>query len=277
MKINTITISEWSQLLDLEPEFGGSVYRGHANASWELETSIRRTVLNNSVGYMMDEDQFAFVERMCLRTFRSRAHFYLNHLPNNEDHVAWLAIMQHHGTPTRLLDFSFSLYVAAYFALINATTDCCVWAISDNWLRSQGTDYALQFGVKPSNDLRFGELAAIYQAANSILGENNFDADEEATMPPTVLMLELDRQIPRLAIQQGLFLMPTNLKETFMLNLESMYNEDINKIAPITKIVFPYKIRSYALMHLRMMNITAETLFPGIDGFAASLIQHEII
>lgn len=226
MKIETITITEWSQLLDLEPEFGGSVYRGQSNASWELESSIRRTVSNSFVGYKIDEDQFAFAERMSLRTFRSRAHFYLNHLPNDEDHIAWLAVMQHHGTPTRLLDFSFSLYVAAYFALINATADCCVWAIDDGWLRSQGADYALQFGKKPSNELRFGQLSAIYQAGNSILGENNFDADEEATVPPAVLMLELDRQIPRLAIQQGLFLMPTSLKETFITNLETMHNED---------------------------------------------------
>lgn len=277
MKYETITISEWDQLLELEPEFGGWVYRGHSNATWDLETSLRRTVLNNRIGYSYEDSEFSFAERASLRRFKSRAHFYLDHLPREDDLAAWLAIMQHHGAPTRLLDFSYSLYVAAYFALISATTDCSVWAIDDDWLRTQGTSYANKLNITPTNSLRYGQLECIYRAANSVIGENNFDADEEIESEPAVLMVEIERQIPRLAIQQGVFLMPTALTIPFTDNFKTMGGMKTDWPGVIKKIVLDHKLRDHALMHLRMMNITAETLFPGIDGFSASLIQHDML
>lgn len=277
MKFDTITITDWGQLLELAPESNGWVYRGQSDASWNLESSLRRTVLNNQIGYIFVDNNFAFAERMSLRSFKSRSHFYLNHLPGSDDLVAWLAVMQHHGAPTRLVDFSFSLYVAIYFALIGATKEACVWAIDENWLRSEGTTYATSMGYKPSNNLRFGQLASICRTANHIISKNNFDSEDEPEAAPSVLMVEIERQIPRLAIQQGLFLIPTNLEKPFIANLESMSGGETDSRKTIRKIVFPLAIRCHALMHLRMMNITAETLFPGVDGFAASLIQQDML
>jgi len=277
MQYKEIVISEWRQLLDLEPEFGGAVYRGQSDAKWPLETALFRTVANNRNTYGHEDDDFSFAERSSLRSFKSRAHFYLDHLPATEDEIAWLAVMQHHGTPTRLLDFSYSLYVACYFALINTTTDSCVWSIDDHWLRSSGVEFTKSHDIEPTNTLRYGQLSAIYKLANNIIKNNNFDVYEPQQPAPHLLMIEIERQIPRLAVQQGVFLMPTDPSTPFEKNLQGSINSTPCSSTPVKKIVLPYEIRNHALMHLRMMNITAETLFPGIDGFASSLIQHDMI
>ena len=54
---------------------------------------------------------------------------FLGHVPEWEDDFQWLALMQHHGAPTRLLDFTWSPYVAAFLALERAVDDAAVWAI----------------------------------------------------------------------------------------------------------------------------------------------------
>jgi hypothetical protein len=273
LNIETITISEWTQLFDLEPEGGGWVYRGQADANWDLESSLRRTIARNRIRYGFDEADVLYSERASLKSFSARAHFYLRDLPPKEDLVAWLTVMQHHGAPTRLLDFTRSIYVAVFFALMEAVGDSCVWAFNDNWLRGEGSKFAVKNGHDHTDGLRFGELKSSYQAANWVLGHNRFGGEEEDFEHPAVLMVDPDRQIPRLAIQQGLFLFPTSLGVSFMDNLAQLHpcSYSIPK-----KLILKYELRDQALMHLRSMNVTAESLFPGIDGFARSLIQTDM-
>lgn len=87
----------------------GWVYRGHKSQIYRLKPSIERE----------DFGEWAGTEYKILREFQSKApmHFESSQLPSPDCKLRWLAIMQHYGAPTRLLDFTYSPYVALYFAL----------------------------------------------------------------------------------------------------------------------------------------------------------------
>ena len=65
-----------------------------------------------------------------------------------------VSTMQHHGAPTRLLDFTYSVYVAAYFALENADSDgCAVWAVNGPWTLDRARNALLGLGKKSAKRL----------------------------------------------------------------------------------------------------------------------------
>jgi hypothetical protein len=55
------------------------------------------------------------IESGLLRRFKRQAHHYISNPPEENDPLEWLALMQHYGAPTRLLDWTYSFFVALYF------------------------------------------------------------------------------------------------------------------------------------------------------------------
>jgi len=84
------------------------VFRGQPSETWDLRPSAGRSQKYDSL----------FEERV-FRAFKKDARLHLNmHLPDTND-WDWLALAQHFGLPTRLLDWTMNPLVACFFALVD--------------------------------------------------------------------------------------------------------------------------------------------------------------
>src|SRR5438477_5501829 len=69
-------------------------FRGQGE-DWPLTAKIERYAIRPGVA-----------EDYIMREFRRRIHHYSTNAPHRDDDLEWLALMQHHGAPTRLLDWT---------------------------------------------------------------------------------------------------------------------------------------------------------------------------
>lgn len=68
------------------------------------------------------------LERACYHLYAAAAP------PRQGETHEWLTVMRHYGTPTRLLDFTYSLYVAMFFAAEDVEGDSVIWAVNKKWM-----------------------------------------------------------------------------------------------------------------------------------------------
>lgn len=225
------------------------MFRGQQRISWTLESSLERAV-RNAGDRTKTEQTLRFL-------FGQAAANYLpvGQLPLHR--LDWLATMQHHGTPTRLLDFTRSPYVAAYFAIENAGTDepCAVWAISESWCRMKADEALRKAG---RGDVPLPTYSWLYQGP---------DWHQTALVAPAGPMQMSTRQIA----QQALFAVPGDLSLSFEENFKAMVapGEDLSEHVKCYQI--SGEKRGEVLRDLRLMNISRASLYPGLDGFAQSL------
>lgn len=262
------------------------IYRGQSDSGWDLETRIERNI----------EDGFKKIvgipklEANILQTFQRRAHHYLDpsNIPKSSDIVEWFALLQHYGGATRLLDFTRSIFVAAYFAAgtHNPNDESAIWAVNwdfmsqnlrDGFYRDNADIMRRALSNLPDPDLHFSVLD-IAEAA--LAG---------AISAPGVASVNPFRQNHRMLNQQGIFLIPFQVDKPFSENLTAIFhpkidlrsepdsldlsaNQYIDHCAVI-KMVIEQKHFTQIFKDLRRMNISTEILFPDLDGQVRSLVD----
>lgn len=101
------------------------IYRGQNNYDFKLESSLYRAFKRNKKLRVRNDSNKDPISRLkqekeMLESFKRTSYIFLKTRPDNYSSRDWLALMQHYGAPTRLLDFSISPYIALYFALSGA-------------------------------------------------------------------------------------------------------------------------------------------------------------
>lgn len=245
-----------------------AIFRGHASASWDLVPSVLRgehrmqadqDVLPGADGQVFYEvrllEEYAeYCDRVGVRipgdsiSFRSKVlnsqnidEYLIN--PSRWPNVELFEVMafaQHHGVPTRLLDWTRNPYAAIYFAVETALKTIDRWSVDDRM--------AIWF-------LNI-ETIALYQDRVQLV------------KPPGSVS-------PHLAAQSGLFTVQRLLAQRGS-NLEIRSLDEViagRSGSDLLKFTVPVT-ESVRLLHLcERIGINAATLFPGPDGAARAVLD----
>jgi hypothetical protein len=118
MSRTSLVINSWAELASVIGECAAGIwiFRGESDTSFVLKPKAGRVGAYGGAARKRAYDPIH--ERAALDLLKRQARPYLAHTPSTD--LEWLAIAQHHGMSTRLLDWTESMLVAAYFATATA-------------------------------------------------------------------------------------------------------------------------------------------------------------
>ena len=254
------TISSWDEFdnlvfadswnADIERHRSNLVFRGLPDRKYDLLPSLNRVC-----GPKLE------LEKPLIRNF---AKYSL--MDNKQSANFWetISLAQHHGLPTRLLDWTFSPYVALHFATENFAyydADCAIWCMdfvkSHEYLpntlkQTLSAHYANGFSVEMLN-----EVASDFESLLAL----------EKTSRPFVLFFEPPSLDSRIINQYALFSVMSNPATTvtdWLLDHEDLY----------FKIIIPAKLKLEFRDKLDQINMTERMIYPGLDGLCKWLARH---
>jgi len=253
--------TSWTQLLD--QLYAGSwnpglqrlrspfAFRGLESTHQQLSNSLRRLTAGQA--------SITTLETSLLRNFRKYAHAAPATGVDSIWH--WLALGQHYGLPTRLIDWTYSPFVALHFATATPEAydvDGVVWC----------TNFV------EANKLLPKRLKAILEEEQSqtftvdMLSEfQSLKAFDSLARDPFVVFIEPPSLDTRILNQFALFsLMPDAGG-----NLEGWLDEhpDLSR-----RVVVPAELKWEVRDMLDQANINERTLFPGLDGLSRWLERY---
>lgn len=214
---------EFIKLIHLFPPNEGRqwIYRGHSDCSWDLIPKAGRP------DFFMGNDLFRF------KYWKSLAVAYDSTIPENDWEA--LAVAQHYGLATRLLDWTINPLVALYFAVFeNLEKDACFYCYHPD----QFIDYK-------NSIMKDGDFVFVYR--------------------PRAVVLRILNQIG-LFTYHGIPQKPIEVKE--IETPKYLPVMVLNTYCNIVKIVIPAKAKESILSTLHSFGINQVYLFPDLDGLS---------
>src|SRR5579872_2813479 len=219
-------------------------FRGMSRTEYRLTTSLGR----------LGRDTTQALEEPILRAFRKYAQGGTQ-LP--DDSIwNWLALAQHHGLSTRLLDWSYSPLVGMHFATREFKRFDCDGAI---WV----VDFARTNELLPDvlKRILFEEGSDVFTAGMLARATATLNEFDQLSNELFVAFFEPPSLDDRIVNQYALF----SLVSDPLLNLDSWLREHPNVYR---RIIIPAELKWEVRDKLDQANVTERVLFPGLDGLS---------
>jgi hypothetical protein len=250
------TVTSWRELDDAiaDPAFGR--HPGHARPTLVFRGLARASYTNTSSLARLSGD-YAQLERHLMRNFRKYAHREAPG-PTQWD---WMALGQHHGLPTRLLDWTFSPLVALHFATASWPDDeAILWAVD-----CEGAHELLPETLRAQLEEEGSLVFTTEMLARHAHDLDSFDALSEEE--PFVLFFEppsLDERIVNQAAVLSAISDATCHMETWLDGQPELWRAW--RIPP--------ELKAEARERLDQAHVNERLLLPGLDGLAAWLRRY---
>lgn len=252
------------------------IYRGEGFRTQRCGSRDPDLTLKTSLDLVLDRfdrrEVAEEVEWWLIHEFQRRLHHYLAAPPHLDDLAGWLALMRHYAAPVRLLDWTHSHNIAAFMALVNATSDkeCYVWALDMNWCKERANKRMGRSWLRDKSYIPQDGLPASWRKFREYFPIRRKPRRRLRKAVPFVYPVNSHQLSERQTIQQGTFLCAGDVASSFQKNLEAMAPLEgslrLWSIAP--------DLRRTMLKELQEMGISEASLYPGLDGFARSLKLH---
>ena len=224
------------------------VFRGMPHVEHDLSTALNR------------KGMFVRQEKDLLRAFRKYAPGV--HQPRMEFLWDWLALAQHHGLPTRLLDWTFSPYVALHFLTEDtdlAGQDGVVWCVD-----YRETNRLLPRPLKAQLQQ---EGADVFTAEMLDAAARELSTFDRLAKHPFVLFFEPPSLDARIVNQFALF----SVMNGPGLRLDEFLE---GQKKGVRRLIVPAALKWEVRDKLDQANVTERVLFPGLDGLSRWLRRY---
>ncbi len=256
--MNEITISSWNELqTELFAESWNEklgrfrsryAFRGLSDSNYKLESRLAR-----------HGGDFRKLEKHLLRNFKKYAH---RSVVEKDSIWNWLSVAQHYGLPTRLLDWTYSPFVAMHFATADIDTfnvDGVIWAV--NYVKTHNILPEKLSRKLEEEGANVFTVEMLFESIKSLTELENLSSD------PFILFFEPPSIDDRIVNQFAFFSMSSDSRVVLNSWLE-------DKMDFWRKIVIPAELKWEIRDKLDQANITERVLFPGLDGLTKWLTRH---